>query len=124
MYMYIKFLNYLDVCYDLLYDEQEFVKYVTTMLQGKTEKQAESWIKYHKIPHEMSLRIMHYVRLKMREGEDVDVRNLLCILPPMLRNLVKKHLCFPIVKKASTFLLSLIFVVYIYLFIVRCNNCE
>ncbi|GMN44233.1 hypothetical protein TIFTF001_013432 [Ficus carica] len=82
-----------------------FAEWVTKILDEEKhekdtkEQQAELWMENSKIPDDMRSKITQYVRLRMREGKDVDVRSLLSVIPSKLGLSVKKHLCFPILKK-------------------------
>ncbi|GMN66540.1 hypothetical protein TIFTF001_035605 [Ficus carica] len=84
--------------------QQTFAAWVTKILDVKkherntSELKAELWISRNRIPHNIKQKIMRYVRLRLQEGKDVDVGNLLPILPFALGMSVKKHLCFPILK--------------------------
>ena len=87
--------------------QQTFAAWVTKILDVKkherntSELKAELWISRNRIPHNIKQKIMRYVRLRLQEGKDVDVGNLLPILPFALGMAVKKHLCFPILKTVS-----------------------
>ena len=82
--------------------------WVTKLLDAeKQEKnskdlEAELWIKKSNIPNDLRTNIMQYVKLRLREGNDVDARNILLILPTDLVLPVKIHLCLPILKKVVT----------------------
>ncbi|XP_024020983.1 putative cyclic nucleotide-gated ion channel 13 isoform X1 [Morus notabilis] len=84
---------------------ETFAEWVTKILDVKkhdrntSELKAELWISRNRIPHDIKQKIMRYVRLRLQEGKDVDISNLLPILPFALGMSVKKHLCFPMLKK-------------------------
>ena len=88
--------------------EQGFAEWVTKILDEEKhekdtkEQQAELWMENSKIPDDMRSKITQYVRLRMRQGKDVDVRSLLSVIPSKLGLSVKKHLCFAILKKVSS----------------------
>ncbi|XP_050285492.1 cyclic nucleotide-gated ion channel 1-like isoform X2 [Quercus robur] len=57
------------------------------------------WMFKYKIPGEMKGKIMQEVERKLEEKEDVCVENLLSHLPQLLRNDIKRHLCWNLLKQ-------------------------
>ncbi|PON97036.1 Ion transport domain containing protein [Trema orientale] len=87
---------------------ETFAAWVTKILDVKkherntTEHKAELWILKNRIPLDIRPKIMRYVRLRLQEGKDVDIAHLLHILPLSLGMSIKKHICFPMLKKVSS----------------------
>ncbi|KAL5568128.1 hypothetical protein UlMin_024703 [Ulmus minor] len=85
---------------------ESFAEWVTKIVDaGKNKKNmselsAELWISANHIPSNMKKNIMRYLRLRLQEGnQEVDVVNILHILPSSLRTSIKKHLCLDILIK-------------------------
>ncbi|KAL5555187.1 hypothetical protein UlMin_037423 [Ulmus minor] len=86
-------------------NSESFAEWVTRIEDAKklekstTERSAELWISKNNIPSNMKREIMRYVRLRLLEGNVVDSRNILPVLPLSLGISVKKHLCLETLKK-------------------------
>lgn len=86
---------------------QTFAAWVTKILDVKkhekntSELKAELWISKNGLTPDMKKKIMRYVRLRLQEGKDVDIGNILPILPYELGFSLKKLLCCPTLKKVS-----------------------
>ncbi|KAM6555389.1 hypothetical protein CsatB_002408 [Cannabis sativa] len=66
------------------------------------EEKAELWISKNEISKlDETPKIKKFIELRFEEGQDVDIVNLLYVLPFSLGMLIKKHMCFPILKKVS-----------------------
>ncbi|KAL5568235.1 hypothetical protein UlMin_024810 [Ulmus minor] len=57
------------------------------------------WISDNGIPNNMKQEIMQHMRLRLQEGKDVDVVNILGALPHSLVQFVREHLCLDTLKK-------------------------
>ncbi|KAL5568136.1 hypothetical protein UlMin_024711 [Ulmus minor] len=57
------------------------------------------WISDNGIPNNRKKKIMQHMRLRLQEGKDVDVVNILGVLPHSLVQFVTKHLCLDTLKK-------------------------
>ncbi|KAF4380233.1 hypothetical protein F8388_024526 [Cannabis sativa] len=88
---------------------ESFAAWVTKILDVKkhekntSEQKAELWISRNGIPVGIEPKVMKYVQLRLQEGKDVDIEHLLHILPLTLGMSIKKHMCFPILKKPVTY---------------------
>ncbi|XP_030500455.2 putative cyclic nucleotide-gated ion channel 13 isoform X2 [Cannabis sativa] len=88
---------------------ESFAAWVTKILDVKkhekntSEQKAELWISRNGIPVGIEPKVMKYVQLRLQEGKDVDIEHLLHILPLTLGMSIKKHMCFPILKKVPLF---------------------
>ncbi|KAL5568105.1 hypothetical protein UlMin_024680 [Ulmus minor] len=60
------------------------------------------WISDNGIPNNMKKEFMQHMRLRLQEGKDVDVVNILGVLPHQLVQFVRKHLCLETLKKVPT----------------------
>ncbi|EXB40710.1 hypothetical protein L484_007293 [Morus notabilis] len=85
---------------------ESFAEWMTNVLDEKKleqrtlERSAELWISRNKIcGNNLRKTIMGYVRLRMRHGKDVDIGNLLPVLPLSHRMSLKKHLCWDTLNK-------------------------
>ncbi|PON97037.1 Voltage dependent potassium channel [Trema orientale] len=85
---------------------ETFAAWVTKILDMKkrernitAEQKTELWISKNGIPDDIRQKITSFVRLTLQEGEDVDIGHLLHVLPSSLGMSIKKHLCFPMLKK-------------------------
>lgn len=63
------------------------------------ERDIELWIKKNGLPKEIKTSIMQKVKYKLEENKDVDVENLLPILPSEDRKFIKRLLCLPMLRK-------------------------
>ncbi|XP_062119873.1 putative cyclic nucleotide-gated ion channel 13 [Humulus lupulus] len=84
---------------------ETFAAWVTKILDVKKherntiEHKTELWISRNGIPEDIKPKIMKYAQLRLQEGKDVNIQHLLQILPLTLGMSIKKHMCFPILKK-------------------------
>ncbi|XP_062119865.1 cyclic nucleotide-gated ion channel 1-like [Humulus lupulus] len=63
------------------------------------EQEIEFWIEKNGLPKEEKALIMQKVKHKLKENREVDVENLLSILPSEDRKRIKHLLCFPLLQK-------------------------
>ncbi|KAF4380223.1 hypothetical protein F8388_024516 [Cannabis sativa] len=71
-------------------------------VRNTIEEKAELWISKNEISKlDETPKIKKFIELRFEEGQDVDIVNLLYVLPFSLGMLIKKHMCFPILKKVS-----------------------
>ncbi|XP_062119893.1 cyclic nucleotide-gated ion channel 1-like [Humulus lupulus] len=68
-----------------------------------TKQKAELWISKNEISEDVTPKIKKFIQLRLQEGKDVDNINLLHVLPFSLAMLIKKHMCFPILRKVPQF---------------------
>ena len=79
---------------------QSFSSWVTKIMNVKRrDGNTELWIKKNEIEADKKKKILQYVELRLSEGKDINVENLMSILPTELGLSIKKFLCFPILKK-------------------------
>ncbi|XP_062119878.1 cyclic nucleotide-gated ion channel 1-like isoform X2 [Humulus lupulus] len=88
----------------------EFAAWVTKILGVKkydrntTEQKAELWISENELFDEnVTSKIKKFIQLRFQEGKEVDNINILHVLPFSLGMYIKKHLCFPILKRVPMF---------------------
>ncbi|XP_062119879.1 cyclic nucleotide-gated ion channel 1-like isoform X1 [Humulus lupulus] len=88
----------------------EFAAWVTKILGVKkydrntTEQKAELWISKNELFDEnVTSKIKKFIQLRFQEGKEVDNINILHVLPFSLGMYIKKHLCFPILKRVPLF---------------------
>ncbi|KAL5568093.1 hypothetical protein UlMin_024668 [Ulmus minor] len=89
---------------------ERVAEFVTKTVNAKklekntTYKSAElyKWISDNGIPDNMKKEFMQHMRLRLQEGKDVDVVNILGVLPHQLVQFVRKHLCLETLKKVPT----------------------
>ncbi|XP_062120210.1 cyclic nucleotide-gated ion channel 1-like isoform X2 [Humulus lupulus] len=67
------------------------------------EREVEIWIEKRGLPMEEKTSIMQKVKQKLKENKEVDVENLLSILPFEDRKRIKLLLCLPLLRKVSMF---------------------
>ncbi|XP_062074906.1 cyclic nucleotide-gated ion channel 1-like [Humulus lupulus] len=63
------------------------------------EQEIEFWIEKNGLPKEEKASIMQKVKHKLEENREVDIENLLSILPSEDRKRIKHLLCFPLLQK-------------------------
>ncbi|KAL5539784.1 hypothetical protein UlMin_045850 [Ulmus minor] len=86
-------------------NQETFAEWVTKIVDAEKSKKnmsrsAELWISENQIPYDLKKNIMPYLRLRLEEGnKEVDVVNILHVLPSSLRTSIKKHLCSDILIK-------------------------
>ncbi|XP_062119880.1 cyclic nucleotide-gated ion channel 1-like isoform X2 [Humulus lupulus] len=88
----------------------QFAAWVTKILGVKkydrntTEQKAELWISKNELFDEnVTSKIKKFIQLRFQEGKEVDNINILHVLPFSLGMYIKKHLCFPILKRVPLF---------------------
>ncbi|XP_062074789.1 cyclic nucleotide-gated ion channel 1-like [Humulus lupulus] len=87
----------------------EFAAWATKILGMKkydsntTKQKAELWISKNELSEDVTPKIKKFIQLRLQEGKDVDNINLLHVLPFSLAMLIKKHMCFPIIRKVPQF---------------------
>ncbi|XP_062119868.1 cyclic nucleotide-gated ion channel 1-like [Humulus lupulus] len=88
----------------------EFAAWVTKILGVKkydrntAEQKAELWISKNELFDEnVTSKIKKFIQLRFQIGKEVDNINILHVLPFSLGMYIKKHLCFPILKKVPMF---------------------
>ncbi|PON60396.1 Voltage dependent potassium channel [Parasponia andersonii] len=90
-------------------EEKDFdVKHLFSLLEEQhaehgQQKSENKRISKNRIPLDTRPKIMRYVWLRLQEGKDVDIAHLLHILPLSLGMSIKKHICFPMLKKVPLF---------------------
>ena len=67
------------------------------------ERDVELWIEKNGLPKELKTKIMQKVKYKLEENKDVDVENLLSILPSEDRKYIKRLLCLPMLRKVMIY---------------------
>ncbi|XP_062119872.1 cyclic nucleotide-gated ion channel 1-like [Humulus lupulus] len=88
---------------------EAFATWVTKLLDVKKHERStmgqkvELWISKNEIPQDIKQKIMKYVQFRLQEGKDVDIQHLLHTLPPTLGMSIKRHICFPLLKKVPLF---------------------
>ncbi|XP_062074777.1 probable cyclic nucleotide-gated ion channel 10 [Humulus lupulus] len=91
-----------------LHKSETFSAWVNKILdvnkhEKKAIEQANSWISKNGIPNDIKPKILKYVQLRLQEGKDVDIEHVLDILPSKLGMSIKKHMCFPVLRKVPLF---------------------
>nr|XP_048326821.1 cyclic nucleotide-gated ion channel 1-like [Ziziphus jujuba var. spinosa] len=57
------------------------------------------WMKENNIPEDMKPTLLQHVRCRLEDNKDIDLRNMLSILPREGKNTLKKHFCLASIKK-------------------------
>ncbi|XP_060675341.1 cyclic nucleotide-gated ion channel 1 [Ziziphus jujuba] len=60
------------------------------------------WMKENNIPEDMKPTLLQHVRCRLEDNKDIDLRNMLSILPREDKNMLKKHFCLASIKKVLT----------------------
>ncbi|XP_062119888.1 cyclic nucleotide-gated ion channel 1-like isoform X1 [Humulus lupulus] len=88
---------------------ETFAAWVTKILDLKknvnstSEKKADLWLSKNDIPQDLKRIIKKYIQMRLQDGKDVDIDHILHILPLSQGMLIKKHMCFPMLKKVPLF---------------------
>ncbi|KAL5568101.1 hypothetical protein UlMin_024676 [Ulmus minor] len=84
-------------------EDRERLKFVIKIVNGKNPTyrciELKKWISVNAIPDNMKQEFMQHMRLRLQEGKDVDVINIIGVLPHSLIQFVMKHLCLDTLKK-------------------------
>lgn len=70
-------------------------------------KEIEQWRPLRKLPEELQQQVKKYQSENWRETRGLDVEYLVNNLPEYLRNKIKRKLCLDLLKKVSSFNLSM-----------------
>ena len=73
------------------------------------EQDVDLWIHRNKLPRDIKKEIMSNIKHILEEKKDVDAEKPLPHLPWELRKKIKDHLCKPLLRKVSLFLLLTFF---------------
>lgn len=66
------------------------------------DKEVESWLSQNGLPCNMKREIMKHVKEEVEENKDVDVENILSILPSKQKSVINEWLRLAILKKVSS----------------------
>ncbi|XP_062119858.1 cyclic nucleotide-gated ion channel 1-like isoform X2 [Humulus lupulus] len=69
------------------------------VMNSTSEKKADLWLSKNEIPEDLKRIIKKYIGMRLQDGKDVDIDHILHILPLSQAMLLKKHMCFPMLKK-------------------------
>ena len=71
------------------------------MVNSAIENKADLWLSNNEIPEDLKPKVVQCIQLRLQDGKDVGIDKILNILPLSQGMLIKKHMCFPLLKKVS-----------------------